>query len=280
MTALVPGTRRLADTPASSARRIIGLTKPPGEILEQRGGRGRVPVGRGRTRPRYLITSARVQALFPAALAPPPSAPRAPAPPRSGTRRPRRARARPRGRLQHATPTARPRPGSRRACARACPPAGVRLRDIQRAVLRVARLEIGRLREVREFALRRRAAVLLLELRGAGCDARRQSKRMRYAVDPIYSRLGPVLVPPARRLGSSSWRSWPRSGSLPPAVKPSPAPRRTASSRDRARGQPSSAVPRPLWTGKRWLTALAALSSRSRPTPGHRPARRTTSGHR
>jgi len=43
----------------------------------------------------------------------------------------------------------------------------VRLRDIQRAVLRVARLEVRRLRELREFALGRRTAVPLLELRGA-----------------------------------------------------------------------------------------------------------------
>ena len=49
-------------------------------------------------------------------------------------------------------------------------PARVRLREIQRAVLRVARLEVGRLRELREFALRRRAAVALLEPRGAGAQ--------------------------------------------------------------------------------------------------------------
>ena len=44
------------------------------------------------------------------------------------------------------------------------------LRDIQRAVLGLARLEVGRLRELREFALGRRAAVALLELRGAGAQ--------------------------------------------------------------------------------------------------------------
>ena len=42
------------------------------------------------------------------------------------------------------------------------------LRDIQRAVLGRARLEAGRLREVREFALGGLTAVILLELRGAG----------------------------------------------------------------------------------------------------------------
>ena len=46
----------------------------------------------------------------------------------------------------------------------------MRLREIQRAVLGVARLEVGRLRELREFALRRRAAVALLEPRGAGAQ--------------------------------------------------------------------------------------------------------------
>ncbi len=49
-------------------------------------------------------------------------------------------------------------------------PARVRLRDIQRAVLRFACFEIGRLREVREFALGWFASVVLLELRGAGAQ--------------------------------------------------------------------------------------------------------------
>jgi hypothetical protein len=43
----------------------------------------------------------------------------------------------------------------------------VRLREIQHAVLRVARLEVRRLREVREFALGWRASVSLLEPRRA-----------------------------------------------------------------------------------------------------------------
>ncbi len=49
-------------------------------------------------------------------------------------------------------------------------PARVDLRDIQRAVLRDARLEVRRLRELREFALRGLAAVVLLELRGAAAQ--------------------------------------------------------------------------------------------------------------
>jgi hypothetical protein len=51
-------------------------------------------------------------------------------------------------------------------------PARVRLRDIHRAVLRVARREVGRLREMRELALGRRAAVALLEPRRAGAQVR------------------------------------------------------------------------------------------------------------
>ena len=49
-------------------------------------------------------------------------------------------------------------------------PARVRLREIQRAVLGVARREVRRLREVRELALGRRAAVPLLEPRGAAAQ--------------------------------------------------------------------------------------------------------------
>jgi hypothetical protein len=48
----------------------------------------------------------------------------------------------------------------------------VRLREIQRAVLGVARGEVRRLREVRELALGRRAAVPLLEPRRAATQIR------------------------------------------------------------------------------------------------------------
>ena len=48
----------------------------------------------------------------------------------------------------------------------------MQLREIQRPVLRVARLEVRRLRELREFALGRRAAVALLEPRRAGAQIR------------------------------------------------------------------------------------------------------------
>jgi hypothetical protein len=48
----------------------------------------------------------------------------------------------------------------------------VRLRDIQRAVLGVARREVRGLRQVREFALGRLAAVALPELRGPGTQVR------------------------------------------------------------------------------------------------------------
>jgi len=46
----------------------------------------------------------------------------------------------------------------------------VRLREIQRAVLGVARLEVRGLREVREFALGWRAAIPLLESSRAGAQ--------------------------------------------------------------------------------------------------------------
>ena len=51
-------------------------------------------------------------------------------------------------------------------------PARVRLREIQRAVLGVARREVRGLREVRELALGRRAAVPLLEPRRAAAQVR------------------------------------------------------------------------------------------------------------
>jgi hypothetical protein len=51
-------------------------------------------------------------------------------------------------------------------------PSRADLRDIQRAVLGFACLEVGRLREMRQLTLRRRAAVLLLEPRSAGTQVR------------------------------------------------------------------------------------------------------------
>ena len=50
------------------------------------------------------------------------------------------------------------------------------LREIQRALLRVARFEVRRLREVRELALGRRAAVPLLEPRRAAAQIRRDRR--------------------------------------------------------------------------------------------------------
>ena len=49
-------------------------------------------------------------------------------------------------------------------------PALVQLRDVERGGLRLARAEVGGLREVRELALGRRAAIGLLEPRGAGAQ--------------------------------------------------------------------------------------------------------------
>ena len=51
-------------------------------------------------------------------------------------------------------------------------PARVYLREVERAVLGVARLEVGRLREPRQLALRRLAAQSLLELRRADTQVR------------------------------------------------------------------------------------------------------------
>src|ERR1039457_6115094 len=51
-------------------------------------------------------------------------------------------------------------------------PARVQLREVQRATLGGPCLEVGRLRELRELALGRRAAVVLLEPRGAGTQVR------------------------------------------------------------------------------------------------------------
>ena len=125
---------------------------------------------RGSTRPRYLIRSARVQVLlsccasataFCAArrtsswLGTGPGSPgprvraRVPAAVVPHRRRDRRQ--------AHAE--------SARELVR---PARVHLRDIQRAVLGGARGEVRRLREPRQLALRRRAAVVLLEPRRAG----------------------------------------------------------------------------------------------------------------
>ena len=58
-------------------------------------------------------------------------------------------------------------------------PARVQLREIQLAVLGCACFEVRRLREVREFALGRRAAVALLEPRRAGAEVRGDERAAR-----------------------------------------------------------------------------------------------------
>ena len=133
---------------------------------------GSMPV-RGRTRPRYLITSARVHALFSCwASATAFCAARASSS-SVGTAAVRAARARARA----AAPAVPDRRRDRRqrdaeGARELVRPARVRLREIQRAVLRVARLEVRCLREVRELALGRRAAVPLLEPRRAAAQVR------------------------------------------------------------------------------------------------------------
>ena len=132
---------------------------------------GSMPV-RGRTRPRYLITSARVHALLSCwASASAFCAARASST-RSVPGRVRRARARPRAAL--AVPDRRRDRRQRHAegARELVRPARVRLREIQRAVLGRARGEVRRLRELRELALGRRAAVPLLEPRRAAAQVR------------------------------------------------------------------------------------------------------------
>jgi hypothetical protein len=144
-----------SDRSARSARSSSSAAAAAGSIPE-----------RGRTRPRYLITSARVQVLlsccasataFCAARASSSfvrTGPSAPCGCAAGCAVPHRRRD---GRQAHAN------------CARELfRPARVQLREIKRPLFRGACLEVGRLREPCEFALGRLASVLLLELRGAG----------------------------------------------------------------------------------------------------------------
>ena len=130
---------------------------------------------RGRTRPRYLTTSARVHALlsccasataFCAARASS-SSEREP-----GPARPRVARAAARRLWPCQTDGATERQAHAERARELVRPARVRLREIQPAVLRVARGEVRRLREVRELALGRRAAIPLLEPRRAAPQVR------------------------------------------------------------------------------------------------------------
>src|ERR1017187_8938683 len=114
---------------------------------------------RGRTRPRYLITSARVQALLSCwASATAFCAARA----ISSCVRPGLS-----GVCVYAAALGHTEGTGELVC-----PARVQLRDVQRATLGGACLEVGRLRELRELALGRRAAVVLLEPRGAGTQIR------------------------------------------------------------------------------------------------------------
>ena len=148
--------------------------RPSGQVLQQGGGRGRVPAGPGQD-PAQVLDHIRAGpgALFLL---------------RQRDRLLRRARqlhlgqgravraARVRGRAAGRGMPHRRRDRGQAHAERArelVRPARVRLRDIQRAVLRVARLEVGRLREVREFALRRRAAVAAARIARRGRAGRR-----------------------------------------------------------------------------------------------------------
>ena len=134
---------------------------------------GSLPV-RGRTRPRYLIRSARVQVLFSCwASATAFCAAWLSSSSLTGPGRDRAGRAG--ARLRSAAVPHRRRDrrqGHAEGARELVRPARVQLREIQRAVLGGARLEVRRLRELREFALGRLAAVALLEPRRAGAQVR------------------------------------------------------------------------------------------------------------
>ena len=139
---------------------------------------GAMPV-LGSTRPRYMIRSARIQVLFSRwASATAFCTARA-----SSSGRFRASGAR--GRVSCAVMPHRRRDRRQRDAGRArelVRPSLMQLCKVQRAVLRLARGEVRRLCELRQFPLRRRAAMALLELRRAArrsavMDSRREENR-------------------------------------------------------------------------------------------------------
>jgi hypothetical protein len=145
--------------------------RPVGQVLQQRGGRGRIPAGAGqaaaqvldqvRAGPRALFLLRQRDCLLRRAR-------------KLELRQNRGLRAvRIRGYAAgYGVPHRRRDRGQAHAEGprELVRPARVRLREIQRAVLGVARREVRRLRELREFALGRRASVALLEPRGAAAQ--------------------------------------------------------------------------------------------------------------
>ena len=130
---------------------------------------------RGSTRPRYLIRSARVQVLLSCCASATAFCAARLTSSWLGTGPGSPGAARARARISPAVVPHRRR-DRRQAHAEGAHergrPARVQLRDIQRAVLGGARFEVRRLREPRQFALRRRAAIALLERAGAGTQVR------------------------------------------------------------------------------------------------------------
>jgi hypothetical protein len=127
---------------------------------------------RGSTRPRYLITSARVQVLFSCwASATAFCAARASLRGAAGRARPGLACACLRVPAVPYRWRDRRQAHAERVRELVCPPC-VGLRDVECAVLGFACLEVGRLREMCQLTLRRRAAVLRLEPRRAGAQVR------------------------------------------------------------------------------------------------------------
>ena len=165
--------RRLGCLQAGHRLEVRGQ-RPVGQVLQQRGGRGRIPAGARqdaaqvldqiRAGPRALVLLRQRDRLLRRAR-------------QLELRQNRGFRAgRVRGRaascaMPHRRRNRRQRDAERpRELVR---PARVQLREIQRGVLGVARREVRRLREVRELALGRRAAVPLLEPRRAAAQVGR-----------------------------------------------------------------------------------------------------------
>ena len=146
--------------------------RPVREVFQQRGGRGRVHAGPGQD-PAQVLDQVRAGPGALLLLGQRDRLLRRPAhlklaEDRAGIARAARARAR----VSPAAVVPHRRRDRREAHAERARervrPARVQLREVQRAVLGGARLEVRRLRQARQLALGRRAAVLLLELRRAG----------------------------------------------------------------------------------------------------------------
>ncbi len=171
-----PGPRRVRGLPGTGRARTRSAGRGrPGPRAGAAASAGSRPV-RGRTRPRYLITSARVQADFSCCASATAFCAARASSSCAGTRP---GSCGPRG-LRACAAAGAGVPDRRRDRGQAhaegarelVRPARVQLGHVERRGLGGAGLEVGGLRELREFALGRRAAVRLLEPRGAGAQVR------------------------------------------------------------------------------------------------------------